>query len=81
MTSCTGIGVISAVTFVSAFIGGTLGEVFRGYRTLLGSPRGRRTYGYVLVNSLFHSEVFTWLGVYLERRYGLGATGIGLAWR
>jgi predicted MFS family arabinose efflux permease len=58
---------------------GTLGEVFRSYRTLLGSPRGRRTYGYVLVNSLFHSGVFTWLGVYLERRYGLGSTGIGLA--
>lgn len=33
----------------------------------------------VLVNSMFHSGVFTWLGVYLERRYGLGPVGIGLA--
>jgi predicted MFS family arabinose efflux permease len=28
---------------------------------------------------MFHSGVFTWLGVYLERRYGLGPVGIGLA--
>jgi MFS family permease len=38
---------------------GTLGDLFRGYQSLLGSPRGRRTYGYVLANSLFHSGVFT----------------------
>ena len=60
-------------------VGGTLGELFRGYLSLLGTPRGRRTYAYVLVNSMFHSGVFTWLGVYLERRYGLGPVGIGLA--
>lgn len=58
---------------------GTFGDLFRGYKSLLGSPRGRRTYGYVLVNSMFHSGVFTWLGVYFERRYGLGPGGIGLA--
>src|SRR5260370_35247635 len=28
---------------------------------------------------MFHSGVFTWLGVYFERRYGLGPVGIGLA--
>jgi predicted MFS family arabinose efflux permease len=28
---------------------------------------------------MFHSGVFTWLGVYFERRYGLGPIGIGLA--
>jgi len=44
-----------------------------------GHTTGRRTYGYVLVNSVFHSGVFTWLGVYLERRYGLGSVGVGLA--
>ena len=33
----------------------TLADLVRGYRSLLGGPRGRRTYGYVLVNSLFHS--------------------------
>lgn len=60
-------------------VGGTLGDLFRGYRSLLGSARGQRTYGYVLVNSMFQSGVFTWLGVYFERRYGLGPVGIGLA--
>ncbi|MBN9560544.1 MAG: MFS transporter [Alphaproteobacteria bacterium] len=58
---------------------GTLGDLFRGYGSLLGSPRGRRTYGYVLVNSVFHSGVFTWLGVYLGRHYDIGSLGIGLA--
>jgi predicted MFS family arabinose efflux permease len=36
-------------------------------------------YGFVLVNSMFHSGVFTWLGVYFEQKYHLGAAGIGLA--
>ena len=58
---------------------GTLGDLFRGYKDLLGSPRGRRTYGYVFVNSMFHSGVFTWLGVYFEQREGVGPVGIGLA--
>ena len=58
---------------------GTLGDLFRGYKDLLGTPRGLRTYGYVFVNSMFHSGVFTWLGVYFERRYGAGPVGIGLA--
>lgn len=59
--------------------GGTLGALFRGYRELLGTARGQRTYAYVFVNSVFHSGVFTWLGLYLERRYGLGPVGIGIA--
>lgn len=58
---------------------GTIPDLFRGYKDLLGAPRGQRTYGYVLVNSMFHSGVFTWLGVYFERRYGIGPVGIGLA--
>ncbi|MGQ0523116.1 MAG: MFS transporter [Betaproteobacteria bacterium] len=58
---------------------GTLGDLFRGYLNLMGTPRGQRTYGYGLVNSVFHSGVFTWLGVYFERRYGMGPVGIGLA--
>lgn len=58
---------------------GTIRDLFRGYKDLLGAPRGQRTYGYVLVNSMFHSGVFTWLGVYFERRYGIGPVGIGLA--
>jgi MFS family permease len=31
------------------------------------------------VNAIFHSGVFTWLGVYFSRRHGLGEVGIGLA--
>lgn len=59
--------------------GGGLGTLFRAYRNLLADPRGQRTYAYVLLNSIFHSGVFTWLGLYLEQRYGLGPVGIGLA--
>jgi predicted MFS family arabinose efflux permease len=33
----------------------------------------------VLLNAIFHSGVFTWLGLYFARRYGLGEVGIGLA--
>ncbi len=54
-------------------------EVFAGYLGLLGSARARRAYGYVLLNAIFHSGVFTWLGLYFARRYGLGEVGIGLA--
>ncbi|TAJ30663.1 MAG: MFS transporter [Bosea sp. (in: a-proteobacteria)] len=60
-------------------IAGTFGDLFRGYKSLLGTPRGQRTYGYVLINSMFHSGVFTWLGVYFEQRYGVGPVGVGLA--
>lgn len=60
-------------------VGGTLGDLMRGYLGLLGTARGQCTYGYVFVNSMFHSGVFTWLGVYLEQRYSLGPVGIGLA--
>ncbi|MBY0298730.1 MAG: MFS transporter, partial [Methylobacterium sp.] len=59
--------------------GGGLGALLRGYGSLLGTPRGARTYTFVLVNSMFHSGVFTWLGLYFEQRYGLGPVGIGLA--
>lgn len=54
-------------------------EILAGYWRLLGSGQGRRTYGYVLLNSIFHSGVFTWLGLYFARRYGLDEIGIGLA--
>ena len=53
--------------------------VARGYATLLSQARARRTYGYVLLNAILQSGVFTWLGVYLHQRFGLGETGIGLA--
>lgn len=54
-------------------------DVLRSYRALLGTVRGVRTYLYVFWNGIFHSGVFTWLGLYFARRYGLGEAGIGLA--
>jgi predicted MFS family arabinose efflux permease len=56
-----------------------LRSVLGGYRALLSPGRGLRTYGYVLWNGIFHSGVFTWLGLYFAQRYGLGEVGIGLA--
>lgn len=53
--------------------------VARGYAALLSHARARRTYGYVLLNAVLQSGVFTWLGVYLHQRFGLDETGIGLA--
>jgi predicted MFS family arabinose efflux permease len=52
--------------------------VAHGYTALLSLARARRTYGYVLLNAILQSGVFTWLGVYLHQRFGLGETGIGL---
>lgn len=49
-----------------------------GYRRLLASARARRTYGYVLLNAILQSGLFTWLGFYLHQRFGLNETGIGL---
>lgn len=59
--------------------GASARAVLAGYQSLLRSARGRRTYLYVLLNAVFHSGVFTWLGLYFARRYGLDAAGIGLA--
>lgn len=53
-------------------------QVAAGYLGLLASARGRRTYAYVLLNSVFHAGVFTWLGFYFSQRFELGAIGIGL---
>ena len=57
----------------------TLDAVVSGYRQLLIAPRAQRTYFYVFVNAIFHSGIFTWLGLLFSRRYGLGQIGIGLA--
>jgi len=54
-------------------------EIFTGYDRLLRTPRALRTYGYVLVNSMFATGVYTWLGLYFARHHGLGEVGIGLA--
>ena len=57
----------------------TLRNVLEGYKSVLTDARGAPTYLYVFLNSIFHSGVFTWLGLYFSRRYGLGEIGIGLA--
>jgi predicted MFS family arabinose efflux permease len=54
-------------------------QIFAGYRSVLATGRGRRTYAYVFLNGIFHSGVYTWLGLYLSQRYQLGEVGIGLA--
>lgn len=54
-------------------------KVAAGYLGLLRTARGRRTYAYVALNAALHSGVYTWLGLYLQRRFGLGEAGIGLA--
>lgn len=57
----------------------TAGEIARGYVRILRSARGRNTYAYILLNGIFHSGVFTWLGAYLFDRYRLSEAGIGIA--
>ncbi len=57
----------------------TVRAVVVGYKQLLGDSRAQRTYGFVFLNAVFHSGVFTWLGLYFSRRFGLGEIGIGLA--
>jgi predicted MFS family arabinose efflux permease len=57
----------------------TFGHAFRGYAALLRNPRGLRTYSFIMINGMFHSGIFTWLGLYFSKRYGLGDRGIGLA--
>lgn len=59
--------------------GGTVRDLAAAYRALLAPGRGLRTYAYVFVNAVFHSGVFTWLGLYFTQRYRLGEVGIGLA--
>jgi len=57
----------------------TLGLVITAYKHLLTFGRAQRTYVYVFMNAIFHSGIFTWLGLYFSQRYGLGEVGIGLA--
>jgi predicted MFS family arabinose efflux permease len=54
-------------------------QIFSGYQDLLATKRGLRTYSYVFWNGIFHSAIYTWLGLYFSQRYNLGEIGIGLA--
>jgi len=53
-------------------------QIFRGYSQILTTFRGQRTYAYVLWNGIYHSGVYTWLGLYLSQRYNMDALSIGL---
>ena len=87
-----GLGVASAAIFLLAWVhraafhegereraAAGLRAIVRGYWSLGTSRRGSRAYFYIVVNGMFHSGVFTWLGLYFAERYRLGDTGIGLA--
>lgn len=52
--------------------------VAAGFTGLLRQPRARCTYGYVLLNAVVQSGVYTWLGIFVQQRFGLGELGIGL---
>ena len=54
-------------------------KVLEGYLSLLSDARGAKVYTYILFNGMFHSGIFSWLGLYFEQRYQLGDAGIGLA--
>jgi predicted MFS family arabinose efflux permease len=57
----------------------TFGSFFSDCVAVLSNWRAARTYSYVFLNAVFHSGVFTWLGVLLHDRFGLSDVGIGLA--
>jgi predicted MFS family arabinose efflux permease len=79
-----------AAAIAAAFVAGTVpGQprpvwseprraVARGYLDLLADSRARRTYYFVGFNAVLHSGIYTWLGLYLHQRFGLGPIGIGL---
>jgi predicted MFS family arabinose efflux permease len=52
--------------------------IVRCYVALLSLVRAQRTYVYVLINAIAQSGVYSWLGVYLHQRFGLGEVSIGL---
>jgi predicted MFS family arabinose efflux permease len=54
-------------------------EVIAGYMNLFSDLRAAKGYTYILLNGIFHSGVFSWLGLYFSERYHLGDEGIGLA--
>lgn len=83
VASCTAVTVALTALWVPAqpgHLGPARGAgIFHGYRTLLRDSRARRSYAYIGFNAVLQSGIYTWLGVYLHQRFGLGPTGIGLA--
>ncbi|QIH37116.1 MFS transporter [Sphingobacterium sp. DR205] len=56
-----------------------LKSIFFEYYCILKTQRGRRTYIFVLLNSMFHSGIFAWTGYYFFSNYHLNEKGVGLA--
>lgn len=54
-------------------------KVLAGFKSLLSTKKGARTYSYVFWNGIFHSGIYTWLGLYFTQMYALSQVGIGLA--
>ncbi len=57
----------------------TAAAVVHAYVDLLRNSRARRAYTYVVFNAVLQSGIYTWLGLYLHQRFGLGPIGIGFA--
>ena len=55
-----------------------LRRVAAGFAGLLRTGRARRTYTYILINAVVQSGIYTWLGLFVHQRFGLGELGIGL---
>lgn len=51
----------------------------KGYLQMFRDPRATKAYSYIFLNGVFHSGIFSWLGLYLSQRYELDDRGIGLA--
>ena len=49
------------------------------YYKILKLKRARRTYIFVLLNSMFHSGIFAWTGYFFFSNYHLNEKGVGLA--
>ncbi len=57
----------------------SVAAVISGYAALYSNPRAAKGYIYIMLNGMFHSGVFSWLGLYFSERHHLGDEGIGLA--
>ena len=58
---------------------GSFCSMIAAFGNLVRLPRGRRTYLFVLFNSMFHSGIFAWTGYLFFKNYHLSEKGIGLA--
>ncbi|HEY1813523.1 MAG TPA: MFS transporter [Kofleriaceae bacterium] len=54
-------------------------DIARAYAALVRTRRGATVYGYVFLNGVFHSGVFSWLGVFFIERYHLAPRELGFA--